>query len=47
MKWEIVKIMFVWDFYGYNSIIIEVMDNVKNYWDSLYYYFEVGDLILS
>jgi hypothetical protein len=47
MKREIVKIMPVWDFYGYNSITTEAMDNVKNYWDSSHYYLEVGDLILS
>ncbi|NEQ36346.1 MAG: hypothetical protein F6K40_08655 [Okeania sp. SIO3I5] len=47
MKREIVKIMPVWDFYGYNSITTEPIDNVKNYWDSSHYSLEVGDLILN
>ena len=47
MKREIVKIMPVWDFYGYNSITTEPIDKVTNYWDSSHYTLEVGDLILN
>ena len=47
MKREIVKIMPVWDFHGYNSITTEPIDRVKNYWDSSHYSIEVGDLILN
>ncbi|NEQ36345.1 MAG: hypothetical protein F6K40_08650 [Okeania sp. SIO3I5] len=47
MKREIVKIMPVWDFYGYNSITTEPIDKVTNYWDSSHYSIEVGDLILN
>jgi hypothetical protein len=47
MKREIVKIMPVWDFYGYNSITTEPIDEVTNYWDSSHYNLEVGDLILN
>lgn len=47
MKREIVKIMPVWDFYDYNSITTEPIDNVTNYWDISHYRLEVGDLILN
>ncbi len=47
MKREIVKIIPVWNFYGYNSITTESIDRVTNYWDSSHYNIEVGDLILN
>lgn len=47
MKREIVKIMPVWDFHGYNSITTEPIDKITNYWDSSHYNLEVGDLILN
>lgn len=47
MKREIVKILPVWDFYGYSSITTEPLDSVTNYRDSSHMTIEVGDLILS
>ena len=42
-KREIVKIIPVWDFSGYNSITSED----KNYRDSSHFYGKIGDLILN
>jgi hypothetical protein len=47
-KQEVVKIVPVWDFSGYNSITIEpVGDRMENYLDSSHYTQNVGDLILT
>lgn len=46
-KREIVKIIPVWDFSGYNSITTEAInDDMKYFLDSSHYYPVVGDLIL-
>jgi hypothetical protein len=48
MKREIVKIIPVWDFSGYNSVTIEqINDNMKNYIDDSHYRKEIGDLLLN
>ncbi|NEQ36348.1 MAG: hypothetical protein F6K40_08665 [Okeania sp. SIO3I5] len=47
IKRQIVKVIPVWDFYGYNSITTEPLDRVKNYRDSAHIIPDVGDLILS
>ncbi|MCL1464463.1 hypothetical protein [Argonema galeatum] len=47
-KREIVKIVPVWDFSGYNSITTEAIgNNMKNYIDNSHYRKEVGDLVLN
>jgi hypothetical protein len=47
-KREIVKIVPVWDFSGYNSITGEkIIDPMKNYADNSHYRQEIGDLILN
>ncbi|GET42125.1 hypothetical protein [Microseira wollei] len=49
-KWkrEIVKIVPVWDFYGYNSITSEpIKAGMKNYADSSHYRENIGNLILN
>ena len=47
-KREIVKIMPVWDFSGYNSITTEPIENeMNNYQISTHYYTSIGDLILN
>ena len=48
MKRELVKIIAVWDFSGYNSINTEPINNdMKNYIDASHYRKEVGDLVLN
>ena len=48
MKRELVKIIPVWDFSGYNSITTEPINNdMKNYIDASHYRKEVGDLVLN
>lgn len=47
-KREVVKILPVWDFSGYNSITTEPLNgNLKNYWDNSHYKQKVGDMVLS
>lgn len=47
-KRELVKIAPVWDFSGYNSITTEPVSNdMRNYYDSMHYRKEVGDLVLN
>ena len=49
-KWkrDIVDVVPVWDFSGYNSVTTERISNkMTNYWDSSHYKKEVGNLILN
>lgn len=47
-KREIVKIVPIWDFSGYNSITTEpISNNMKNYTDNSHYTKEIGDLVLN
>lgn len=47
-KREIVKIMPVWDFSGYNSITTEPLtDNMQHYLESSHYVKEIGDFVLN
>jgi hypothetical protein len=47
-KREISKVMPVWDFSDYNSITTEPISNdMKNFFESVHYRKEVGDLILN
>lgn len=47
-KREVVEIIPVWDFSGYNSITAEpISEDMKNYWDNSHYRKEVGDLVLN
>ena len=47
-KREIVKMMPVWDFSGYNSITTEpIGEQMNNYQDSSHFYPPIGDLILN
>ncbi|MEC0143777.1 hypothetical protein [Paenibacillus alginolyticus] len=47
-KREIAEITPYWDFYYYNSITNEpINDNMKYYWDSTHYKKEVGNMVLS
>ncbi len=48
MKRQLVKILPVWDFSGYNSITIEpISEEIKNYIDDSHYQEEVGNLVLN
>ena len=48
MKREIVNIIPVWDFSGYNTITTETLDNnIQNYIDDSHYRKEVGDLVIT